>query len=286
MDCDLLYQLMAITRRALLKSIVAAGMGVVGGGVGYGYLYERHALTVTEGELPVVGLPESLSGLRIGLLTDIHRGRWVSHEDVVDATQLIMRAHPDLIVLGGDYVTWGERRFVIPAAEALRGLSAPHGVFAILGNHDDDHDMPAALAANGIDVLRDARTRLTIGNEAIELAGIRFWTRKAADIEAVTRGADGTVILLAHDPRRLTEAAALNLPLVLSGHTHGGQVVLPAIGAVAAQKFPVVSGFARQGRTALFVSRGVGTVYVPVRINCPPEVAVLTLRPAPATRQA
>ena len=86
-------------------------------------------------------------------------------------------------------------------------------------------------------------------------------------------------ILLAHDPRRLTEAAALGIPLVLSGHTHGGQVVLPLVGAIAAQKFPVVAGIGRRDRTTMFVSRGVGNVYVPVRINCPPEVAVLTLQP-------
>ena len=87
-------------------------------------------------------------------------------------------------------------------------------------------------------------------------------------------------ILLAHDPRRLTEAAALDVPLVLSGHTHGGQVVLPLVGAIAAQKFPVVAGLGHRERTTMFVSRGVGTVYVPVRLNCPPEVAVLTLRRA------
>jgi predicted MPP superfamily phosphohydrolase len=90
------------------------------------------------------------------------------------------------------------------------------------------------------------------------------------------------VVLLAHDPRRLAEAAAMNIPLVLSGHTHGGQVVLPIAGPVAAQKFPVVAGIGRRGGTTMFVSRGVGTVYVPVRINCPPEVAILTLQPAPA----
>src|SRR5204863_3065340 len=90
----------------------------------------------------------------------------------------------------------------------------------------------------------------------------------------------GTVILLAHDPRRLFEATSLNIPLVLSGHTHGGQVVMPLLGAVAAQKFPVVAGLGRRDRTTMFVSRGVGTVYVPVRVNCPPEVAVLTLAAA------
>jgi predicted MPP superfamily phosphohydrolase len=110
--------------------------------------------------------------------------------------------------------------------------------------------------------------------------GIRYWTRRGSDIAAVARGAAGLVVLLAHDPRRLTEAAALKIPLVLSGHTHGGQVVLPVAGAIAAQKFPVVAGIGRRGQTTMFVSRGLGTVYVPVRINCPPEVAILTLQPA------
>jgi predicted MPP superfamily phosphohydrolase len=153
-------------------------------------------------------------------------------------------------------------------------------VFGILGNHDDDHDMPAALARNGVQMLKDARTRLTIRNETVDLVGIRFWTKRQMDIAALTRSAAPMTILLAHDPRRLTEAAALGVPLVLSGHTHGGQIVLPVVGALAAQKFPIVAGIGRHDRSTIFVSRGVGTIYVPLRINCPPEVAVLTLQPA------
>ena len=251
------------------------------GSVAHGFLYARRALTLTERDVVVSGLSPALSGVRIGLLTDIHRSSWVSHDDVVAAVQLLMQSRPDIIVLGGDYVTWGDRDYVGRAAESLAGLDAPHGVFAILGNHDDDHDMPAALTARGIEVLRDARTRLNIRQESLELAGIRFWTRRRADIAAVLRGASSTTLLLAHDPRRVSEAAGLGVPLVLSGHTHGGQVVLPGLGAIAAQKFPVVAGVARRERTTLFVSRGVGTVYVPIRLNCPPEVAVLTLRPDP-----
>ena len=87
--------------------------------------------------------------------------------------------------------------------------------------------MPLALAKNGVHVLKDARTRLTIRHETIDLVGIRFWTKRQADIAALVRGAAPMTVLLAHDPRRLTEAAALDVPLVLSGHTHGGQVVLP-----------------------------------------------------------
>ena len=97
--------------------------------------------------MPVTGLPPALSGLRIGLITDIHRSRWVIARRCRCApSALTDGARPDLIVLGGDYVTWGDRQYVGAAAEGARGLSAPHGVFAILGNHDDDHDMPAALA--------------------------------------------------------------------------------------------------------------------------------------------
>lgn len=254
-------------------------VGTAGGSGAYGYLYARHALSLTELDVPVRGLPSALSGFRVGLLTDIHRSRWVSDEDVREAVQRLLGASPDLIVLGGDYVTWGDRRFVVPAAEALGGLTAPHGVFAILGNHDDDHDMPLALTRRGIAVLRDARTRLTIRGESLELAGLRYWTRRPPEVAAVMRGARGPIVLLAHDPRRLTEAAGLGIPLVLSGHTHGGQVVLPGLGPVAAQKFPVVAGVGRKDATTVFVSRGMGTVYVPIRLNCPPEVAVVTLRP-------
>jgi uncharacterized protein len=268
-----------ITRRTLLKGLVATGVGAATGASAYGFLYARHQLGVTRESIGVSGLPTALDGLRIGLMTDIHRSRWVSREDVSDAVTMLMAERTDLIILGGDYVTLLDRQYVGPAADALAPLSAPNGVFAILGNHDDDHDMPAALAKNGVQVLKDARTHLTINGEGVELAGIRYWTRRLVDLAAVVRGSTGAVILLAHDPRRLTEAAALNIPLVLSGHTHGGQVVLPGLGAIAAQKFPVVAGVGRLRRTAMFVSRGVGTVYVPVRINCPPEVAVLTLHP-------
>jgi predicted MPP superfamily phosphohydrolase len=270
---------MAVSRRTVLKSLLAAGGCALTGSSAYGYVYERHALGLTTIDVPVAGLPPALSGLKVGFITDIHRSRWVPADDVQEGVRALMKTEPDVIVLGGDYVTWGDRTYVTPSAEALAGLTAPHGVFAILGNHDDDHDMPAALSSRGVQVLKDSRTRLEIRNEALELVGIRFWTRRSSDIAPLIKGARGTTVLLAHDPRRLAEATALGVPLVLSGHTHGGQVVLPGIGAVAAQKFPVVSGLARRANTSIFVSRGLGTVYVPIRINCPPEVALLNLIP-------
>ncbi len=271
---------MTMSRRALLKACAAVGAAAVGGSSTYGFFLERHALTLTSVTVPVSDLPAALTGFRIGLFTDVHRSRWVSADAVARGVDMLMTARPDLIVLGGDYVTWGDRAYVNPSADALSGLSAPHGVFAILGNHDDDHDMPAALTSRGIEVLKDARTELVVNDATLSLVGLRYWTKRGSDIESLARGARGTQILLAHDPRRFQEAAALGIPLVLSGHTHGGQVVLPGFGAIAAQKFPVIAGLARRGRTSLFVSRGMGTVYLPVRVNCPPEVAVLSLQPA------
>jgi predicted MPP superfamily phosphohydrolase len=268
-----------LDRRALLKGLVGAGLGIATGAGVHGYLYERHHLELTRAKLPVSGLPEALRGLRVGVLTDIHRSQAVPHELVAAAVRMLMAEKPDVILLGGDYISFSDRRYVQRAAEALAPLSAPHGVLAVMGNHDDDRDMPAALAAKGFTVLRDARTRLTIRGEAIDFAGLRFWTYKVVDIAHVLRGALPLTFLLAHSPKRVLEAAQLAVPAVISGHTHGGQIVLPGIGAIAAREFPVVAGLAQRQGTSIFVSRGVGTVYVPVRINCPPEVAVLTLEP-------
>lgn len=274
---------MAVTRRVLLKSLAATSVGALAGLGAYGSAYGRHQITRIVRDLPVRGLPAALDGLRIGIITDVHHSATVPPQDVTRAVTLLQEHSPDLIVLGGDYVSFHDRDYVGPVAELLAPLAhAPQGSFAVLGNHDDDREMPAALTARGFSVLKDQRTALTIRGERVDLAGVRFWTRTVSEISKVLKGTGGTTFLLAHDPRRLVEAASLDVQLVLSGHTHGGQVIVPGIGAIAGRKFPVLAGFAERDNTALFVSRGVGTVYVPIRINCPPDVAVLTLRAAPA----
>jgi predicted MPP superfamily phosphohydrolase len=250
---------------------------LVGGGA-YGRAYSRHQIQVVRASIPVAHLPPGLDGLRVGLITDLHHSAMVPVSDVARSASLLMAERPDLIVLGGDYITWGDRAYAVPCAEALASLQAPFGVFATLGNHDDERDMPAALITSGFEVLRDARTKVIVRGDTLSLVGVRYWTQRARDIARVVKGAEGTVMLLAHNPRRLEEAAALDIPVVLSGHTHGGQVVLPLVGAVAARRFPVIAGLGQRGKTSIFVSRGVGTVYVPYRLNCPPDVSVLTLR--------
>jgi predicted MPP superfamily phosphohydrolase len=262
----------------VLKTAAALAVGAATGMTTHGYVWERHALRLARIALPVSGLAPVLDGLRIGFITDLHHSEYVSQQDVLRAIDLVQAQRPELIVLGGDYVSYGDPRYVAPVADMLRTLTAPLGVFAILGNHDDEHDMTAALEERGIRVLVDARTTVTTRGAALGLAGIRFWTREAGEIAAVIGGARDPVLLLAHDPRRIYEAAALGVPAVLSGHTHGGQIVLPLVGALAARKFPIAKGQLRRENTELYVSPGVGTVALPIRISCPPEVALVTLQ--------
>lgn len=268
-----------MTRRDFLRSATAISVGALGGVGAYGVAYERHQINRIVRDVNVRGLPPALDGLRIGMITDVHYSSVVPADDVNRAVRLLNEAAPDIVVMGGDYVSFFDRDYISPVAELLAPLSAaPQGSFAVLGNHDDEKEMPAALSARGFTVLKDQRTSLMVRGERLDLAGIRFWTKAPGEIAGVLKGTGGTTILLAHDPRRLVEAAALDVQLVLSGHTHGGQVIVPGIGAVAGRKFPVLAGYATRDNTSLFVSRGVGTVYVPIRLNCPPDVAVLTLR--------
>ena len=123
---------MAVNRRDFLKLLATAGLGAGAGTGAYGYLYARHALEVTRAVVPVRGLPVGLAGLRIGLLTDIHRGHWTSHEEVSHAVERLMTERPDLVVLGGDFVTWRDRRYVRTGGRraldpdgAARGLRRP-----------------------------------------------------------------------------------------------------------------------------------------------------------------
>lgn len=271
------------SRRRALKALVGIGATGAAASVVYAAGRQRSHIEVTRLAVPVAGLPPALAGVRIALISDLHRSDLVPRTLIDHAVDLTVAERPDLVALLGDYVSFRERTYVDDVAEGLGALQAPFGVFAVMGNHDNERHLAKALARHRVEVLLDARTTVALRHERLDLVGIRYWTRRPRDIQPLLSGARGVPLLLAHDPRRLWAAATLGVPLVLSGHTHGGQVVLPGLGAVAARKFPVVSGLGRAAGTSLFVTRGIGTVYVPVRLNCPPEVAVLTLTPADAT---
>jgi uncharacterized protein len=261
-----------------LRSLAGAGLAGVAGVGAYGFGVGRRRFEVTHTTVPLARLPTPLAGLRIGLISDIHCGEFMPASRIAQAAELLMAERPDLILLGGDHVTWHDTKSLPACADGLSSLSAPLGVFAVPGNHDPESVLEQVLESRGrIQVLRDRHVQLETRGETVALGGLRYWSQRAPDLRRVFKGAAGFPILLAHDPRRLPQATELRLPLMLSGHTHGGQVVLPVVGAPAAWRFPVVAGLAKRKETTVYVTRGLGTVVVPVRFNCPPEITILTL---------
>ena len=198
---------MELSRRGMLTALVNGGVGLGVGGFTYGAGHERHRLELTATELPISGLDPAHDGLRIAFLTDIHHSALVPPADVERAVSLARSASPDLVVLGGDYVTFGDRSFVAAMAQVLRPLDAPYGVFGVIGNHDEERSVSAALGRNGFAMLLDSWTRVVIKGARLDIAGIRFWTRRGDVIARALRGIGSTVLLLAHDPRRFGSAA-------------------------------------------------------------------------------
>jgi predicted MPP superfamily phosphohydrolase len=240
-------------------------------------------------------LPHAFDGFTIVQLSDFHYDPYFSATPIATAVRMTNELKPDLVVLTGDFVSAPavHRSALIrraaahmePCAEVLRELRAPYGVWAVLGNHDvfsDPHHVQAALRRSGIQILR---------NEAvpIERDGQKFWLAGLGDVLAGDSDLEGTlravspmdaVVLLAHEPDFADYAARYPVDLQLSGHSHGGQVRFPFVGPIylppLAQKYP--QGLRQVGRLMLYTNVGIGTLLVPVRWNCPPEVTLITLR--------
>ncbi len=234
--------------------------------------------------ISVPRLPHAFEGLRVVHLTDFHAGEHLPEEQLAASVAWANSVEPDLVVLTGDFVT-DTKAAIEPCAAALAGLTAPLGVWACLGNHDfwtDPDGVAAALEAVGIGVLRNRHVQLERNGQTLYLAGIDDIWLGADDLDRALDGipTDAPVVLLAHNPDFLPKAEARGIDLMLSGHTHGGQIRVPLLGPIGIPtglgKY-YVAGLHRPGATTLYVSRGLGVVGVPVRVNCPPEFTHLTL---------
>jgi predicted MPP superfamily phosphohydrolase len=276
-----------LTRRQFLGGLAAAPLVAISATSAYASLIAPHNYEVTETDVFIRNLPERFEGFRITQLTDVHHSRIVALDEVRRVVELAGQTKPDLIVLTGDYTTT-YRRFIEPCAEALGSLNAPEGVWAVLGNHDhytDPELTTRALARNHIIVMNNANTLLRRGPDAIQLAGIDDWSWNGTDWKRAFFGLDRTraSILLSHQPIVLDFEETQTASLILSGHTHGGQIRLPFIGAparFASADLKYASGLFRRGQTQLYVSRGTGVIGLPVRFGARPEIAVLRLRQA------
>jgi predicted MPP superfamily phosphohydrolase len=274
-----------LTRRQFLRGAAAAPLLAVSAGSAYASLVEPYAYEVTLTDILIGGLPSSFDGFRIAQISDVHHSRIVSLEEVRRVVELVQREKPDLVALTGDYTT-AYRRYIEPCAEALGALSAPQGVWAVLGNHDHYTDPQLTLRAlerAHINVLNNANTLVRRGGESLQLAGIDDWSWNGTDWPRALYGLDQKLptVLLSHQPRVLDAAEAVNVSLILSGHTHGGQVSLPFIGAPArfgVKDFKYLRGLYARGGTQLYVSRGTGVIGLPLRFGARPEIAILRLR--------
>jgi len=272
------------TDTALVAALVAASAGAA--------LSLHQRPRIRQREIEIEGLPEAFDGYRIAQISDLHCGPFASGRRVARWVGATNHLEPDLVAVTGDLIASGSA-FVDVVAGALGGLRARDGAFAAMGNHDyfgDGEAMVSALEAAGLTVLRNRGVELRRGAGAIYLAGVDdTWTRRHDLGRALAaRPAGMPVVLLAHDPALFPAAAELGVDLVLSGHTHGGQVAVPLL-ARKLNLARLITRFTndvyRSGSSTLYVNRGLGTTGPPVRLAVAPEIAVLTLR-CPATARA
>ncbi len=263
---------------------------------GDSFLLEPNRPRIVHQDFSLSRWPERLNGFTIALLSDFHYDPYCSVHPLHATVPLVNHLHPDLIVLTGDFVSVpllgddAKAAFAAePCANILRQMTAPHGLWAVMGNHDFNTDpvyVTRALRSVGIQVLEDQST-------AIEHDGARFWLAGVNDVLSRTANLTETlrrvpageaVVLLAHEPDFADEASKFPIDLQLSGHSHGGQVRIPLLPPLylpaMAKKY--VMGTYQVGPLPLYTNAGIGTVGVPVRLNCPPEITLITLKPSPA----
>jgi hypothetical protein len=246
-------------------------------------LTEPYMLSIEHKRIELNRLPQAFDGFRVVQLSDIHHGPFSNREQIEQAVDTANRLKPDIIALTGDYIS-KERHYAAPCAEMLGRLKARHGVFAVLGNHD--HWVDAALItdlfrAEGITVLINEGMRFAKNGEAFWLAGVDDTMVGLEDISLALAGAraDEMKLLLAHNPVVLRRAARASVDLVLSGHTHGGQVAIRGERSASGKvRRRLLKGLGRQGNTQIYINRGLGTVVLPIRYGCPPEISLLELR--------
>ena len=252
----------------------------------YAWNVEPNMLVLEEVRVRLPRLPQAFDGLVIGFLSDFHVNGPSSPALTARAAEMLMAHQPDLVALGGDYITRSADD-TASCADALAKLRAPLGVYGILGNHDywagDTERTVAALTRVGIRILRNESLVIGSGSNPVFLIGLDDVWEQHADLPHALLGVppDACKIVLVHEPDFADAAAKEEVALQLSGHSHGGQVRLPLIGApilpYLATRYPI--GLQRAGPfTQVYTTRGVGLINPAVRFNCPPEVTILRLQ--------
>lgn len=261
-------------------SLTVAAGGALGLAGAYAALVEPSSPVLEQIELRLPRLPKALHGLRVMQISDMHLGSRYSRHNLRQAVAMVKRERPDLVVLTGDFVHEPEPIAELP--ELLDGIGAPLGCYAVLGNHDyweGPQEVVDMLARVGVETLINENRLLRWHGGSFWLLGVDEPWSGTPDLDLALQGvpANAFTLLLAHTPETADEAAARGIDLQLSGHTHGGHMNLPVLGAFALPKhgWRYAIGLERINDTVVYTNRGLGGM--PVRLNCAPEVTLLTL---------
>ena len=243
---------------------------------------EANSLSLERVEIKLKRLPAKLDGFKIVQLSDTHHSPFTSLEHISRAVKISNRLKPDLFLLTGDYVSH-DSDYIAPVAEVLGELKAEFGTYACLGNHDHwtDADLVTHLfRGEGITVLINEGVRLEARGASFWLAGVDDYMVGKTDVEASLKGAfpDELKLLLAHNPIIFRQAARLGIDLTFSGHTHGGQVKIREEEKRILPRRKLSSGLHYRRESQIYITRGIGTVVLPVRYQCPPEISLIELR--------
>ncbi len=278
-----------LSRRNFLlgSATAAAGLAL------YSSEVARHEIGIVPHSIAIANLPDAFHGYRIAQISDIHFDEYTEPWFVRRVVSQVNRLMPDLVLLTGDYISntpLGQgfaAGAILRCAEALRDLACPLR-FAVMGNHDSFLGPPlvrAALATASVPLLVNQHVAIERAGERLWLGGVADTVTNVPDLSlAIPARPDGPVLLLCHEPDYADAVRAHPrgplVDLMLSGHTHGGQIRLPFLGPLilpaGGQKY--VEGLFRLGQMQLYVNRGIGTVGLPLRLNCPPEITLFTLK--------
>ncbi len=245
---------------------------------------EAKSLSLERVEIRLKRLPKKLDGFKIVHLSDTHHSPFTGLDHIKRAIKVANRLKPDMFVLTGDYVSH-EREYIAPVAVELAKLKAQYGVHACLGNHDhwtDAELVTHLFRGEGINVLVNQGLRFEALGASFWLAGVDDYMVGKTDVPAALRGSfpDEMKILLAHNPIIFREAVRWGVDLTLSGHTHGGQIKFRDEEKRILPRRKLSSGLHKRKDSQVYITRGIGTVVVPMRYQCPPEISLLELRTA------
>lgn len=245
-------------------------------------LEEANSLTIEEVTIYLKRLPRELDGFRLVQLSDIHHSPFTSLEHITRTVEIANNLAPDMFVLTGDYVSH-ETEYIAPMAEVMGNLVSEFGTFACLGNHDhwtDPELVTHLMRGEGINVLINEGFRFQARHASFWLAGVDDLMAGKTDVRSALRGSEEREmkLLLAHNPAIVRRAARYNVDLMLSGHTHGGQVKIRDEERRILPRRKLSSGLHRRKETQIYITRGIGTVVVPFRYQCPPEISLIELK--------